>query len=214
MKIKIPHGLIKKLAIPVLALGIGNASHAQIKGNIEMNTSKNSLVETNFFYRSDKLKTRGFTFMDYFFKNGGFFGKTILNTKLRKNTSLETQVYHINEPITKSGVGASYKIPINNINAKIGILPFWIDKKGNPIKNNINANYFFKVKLPKDFSFMTFGQFTINSKGGPRWGYGEIGLSKKFGKNKKWEISYNPSLEAQGKFSTRYYHRIALRRKF
>jgi hypothetical protein len=214
IKNKTTQKLIKKLAVPIIALNIGNVANAQENGNIEMNISKKPLVETNLFYKSDKLKINGFTSIDYYFKDKEYSGTTNLDTKLSKNFSLESQIHHFNEPFTKIGIGASYKIPTDKINAKVGFLPLRLDKEGNFIKKSISTKYSIGINLPKNFSLNTFGQFTINSKGGPKWEYGEIDLSKKFGKDKKWEISYNPSLKAQGKFSPKYTHRIALRRKF
>lgn len=210
----------KKVIIAALGLAglvaMPSESHSQIKGNIEANISKEPLVETNFFYGNEKLRTNGFTFLDYYFKDGGYFGKSTLNTKISKNLSAETQVYHINEPFSKAGIGMNYEVPIKNkdLSLNAAILPLWMNKEGNLIKNNVNAKYFISYNLPKGFSIKTFGQFAVNSKGGPQWKYGEIDLSKKLGENNKWVISYNPSLTNREGIVPKYTHRIALRRKF
>jgi len=189
-------------------------AEAQINGNLECNLSKNSLIETNFFYNLP-LNTKGFTFLDYYFNGDKFFGKSILSTDLIKNLDLETQVYHAGEPVTKAGVGLKYHlVKSKNVNVKVGIHPVWLSKEGKFIKNQIDMTYSVGINLPRNFNIFAFGQFNLASNGGPQWGYGEIEVNKKIGKNKKLEVSYNPSLTNQNKFVPKYTNRFALRQNF
>jgi hypothetical protein len=204
-------GTILKL---VLMLCLALPLRAQLNGDIELNLSENSLIESNFYYGSEFLRTKAFTFVDYALENDGYFGKTYLNTNIAYGLGTEIQLYHINKPFSFAGAGLTFTIPTDKFYAYLGLLPLWLDDAGSLMKNNVTTVYLFTISLPKNLNFLAFGQFNLAAEGGPAWEYGELDLALKLGKEQKWEIAYNPSLNSSGELLPDYVNRLAVRRKF
>jgi len=190
---------------------------AQINGNVEYILSEkldNSYARLNFFY-GDIKKIKGFSFLELYHGQKGYFGKTSLEKQIIPRVNAIAQPTYISEPLTKTGLGTS----INAIKTKnksflnLQVLPVWISKKFKKNKNEFVLGYSAKVNLPRDFFLFGFGQMNIANKEGPTWNYGELTAGKNI---KKWSFGYNPALinRGQGKAIPKMEHRAYVSAKF
>ena len=206
------------------AVGLGVATgmpaeraEAQVAGNVEyIQSEKNekSFARGNIFYGLPQ-NVNGFSFIE-FYKNGdGYFGKTMLNRPIVSGLGPKVEGVHNGELLSRVGLGASFSVPgmPKGSYANLGILPVWLSEEG----KRLQAQYAFGFKLPKGFYLSSFGEMNlraeprsvtsstgeVNTKTGPRWGYGEAELTKSFG---PFEVGYNMRLYDDGNASPKHQH--------
>jgi len=198
-------------------------AQAQVNGSMEYllsEHSENSYPRLNLFY-GDIEKVKGFSFLELYKNQKGYFGKTTLEKQIIPRVNAAAQIKYAGEPLTSVGLGASVNVVKTNNNSFFNFqaLPVWIPKgfklnKDEFVnKKEVILGYSAKVNLPKDFFLFSFGQMNVNDKGGPTWCYGELTAGKKF---KKWSVGYNPALvsKGQGKAVPKMEHRAYVSRDF
>ena len=147
----------------------------------------------------------GYTFLDLSRTQTGYFGKTTITKDVAKGFGLRGQVVHANEPVTRSGAGITYTLPMpgflkGNVFAKVNYMPLWSSNStGKRIENKSTVGYYASVELPKNFSFMSFADINLEAKGGVQWEYGEAEISKKLETPiGTFNIGYNAALQNNG----------------
>ena len=190
-------------------------AEAQVKGCVEYIQSeinKNSYPRLNMFY-SLPGKINGFTFVEFYKANKGYFGRTNLNRLITKNIGPRATIVHAGQPLSQIGLGVGTTVPYmpKNVSANVGLLPVWLDNKGKIVKDKVEAQYFFDVKLPLGFSVNSFGNLNVAAQGGPQWTYGEINAGRNIG---PFRVSYNPALLNKGNAIPKLEHRIAISLNF
>jgi hypothetical protein len=193
-----------------------------ISGDIEYNHSEhseNDLVELNAFYKLPG-KVKGFTWMD-FKKKSGFFGKSTLTRDFGEYLQGATELVHGNKPLTETRVGAYVNVPMpKGIPGKprlnLRYMPLCIDSSGDRVHDKQMVGYCATAKLPMGMNALAFGWLNAADDKGISWNYGELDVSKAFGKDKRWVIAYNPALTGKGagKATPHIENRVAIRRKF
>lgn len=204
------------------AIGLANIlpmknveAQGNVRGSLEFIQSEigeNSYPRLNSFYRLPQ-RISGYTFME-FYKNGdGYFGRTNLNRPIINGVGPRTIMIHGGEPVSKVGLGIGAIMPHmpRNISATAGVIPFWIDKDGRRIRNNIEFQYSINANLPLGLSVNSFGIWNVAAQNGPQWRYGEVNAGRNFG---KFRISYNPALLNDGDAYPKVEHRAAIELKF
>lgn len=202
---------LMKLLLAIMLATTSVKAKAQIDGDIEYIHSefnKNSYPRTNFFYELPG-DTKGFTYLEFYKDDKGYFGKTSLEKKIDYGINSKVQIIHLNEPFNHIGFGFSAGItyPKKGI-AKISFMPKWYNNHGKK-KKKIILGYYGSIDLFKGFNITSFGEWNIYDK--PKWTYGEISLSKKIG---DITISYNPSLRGKGDAVPNLEHRISAKIDF
>jgi hypothetical protein len=176
-------------------------------GYIYSGEQEGSYLETNLFYGLP-WGVNGFTYVDLY-NLGGYFGETSLDKPMWKGVGPKIHLQHVDEPFSNAGLGVSAVIPglPEGIFLKVGLVPLWTNKYGSMKKTM--AEYCFSVELPEKFVLSGFGNVDLVSK--PTWGYGELEIARRIGKNVR--IGYSASLcsKGHGKATPDLEHRIALR---
>jgi hypothetical protein len=210
--------IIASLAIAGLSVFSKPTIAGELNGDIGYVHSEEkdrSYVEANVFYGLP-ARIRGFTFLDFYRGEGGYFGKTILDKSLVKGLNLRGQVVHGNELYTQAGIGVSFDasgMPPKTF-ANLSLIPFWMSKDGESIENKSVLGYCVGADLPYDFSIKCFGDVNLDSEDGITWEYGELELSRKIGLNGMMGYSAALANDGAGKSTPKLEHRIAIRFKY
>ena len=195
--------------ISLTALTLPNKAMAEVHGNIkyikttEESNSVGSYVEGNFFYELPG-KINGYTFVDLYGKEHGYFGKTSLDKKIVKDISGKTELNNFNEPASEIGFGVKYQIPglPDNAFANVSLMPFYFDK-GEKIEGKTLLQYFAVLNLPRGFELSSFGEWDEEGN----WTYGEIEFKKAID---PVGLSYNPALIGLENSTPDLEHRFAI----
>lgn len=187
--------------------------HAQVNGTVEhiqSEESENTYLRGNFFYGLPG-GINGYSFVELYRGDNGFFGKTMLTKKLTDELGLKVEALHSNSPLTQVGVGACVDVPMpEGSSLNIKGLPVYFDENG-VVDDKAVIGYSGSVKLPGDFKLSSFGEINVGAKGGPEWGYGEIFLGRELG---NIIVGYNPALKNDGDLSPRLEHRVTVGVRF
>lgn len=159
------------------------------------------------------IKATGY--MDFYDKNQGYFGKTIVEKGITDKLSLRAHTYQINEPFSNLGVGASFVLPTpKGLFLKVSYIPFWINSRGEEIRNKQIVGLSASVDLPHDLSLWAFGEVNPVAVKGTQWSYGEIELAKTFGKRFSVGANIQLNCKGPGKLEPEVIPRLAMRLKF
>jgi hypothetical protein len=173
-------------------------SAQQVSGNLKYfqatKPAECSYTEANTFY-SLPGGINGYTFMDVYGDRTSS-GKTTLSKKTGEdNISLIGRIVHSDEPLTEAGIGFQNQVNLKNGYFSVNLIPFFFDKEGNHESGRMAIEYCFGRELGRGFNLEAFGDWMINH-GKTSWDYGEIELTKKFGKHLK--IGYSGALCSHG----------------
>jgi hypothetical protein len=156
-------------------------------------------------------------FVDFYEKDAGYFGKTIVEKGLIGKLNFRTHIESYKEPFTRVGFGLSYALPTpKGTFAKLCYLPVFVDKEGEKIDNKQVVGLALGAELPYDCSLLAFGEMNVAAKNGVQWAYGEVELAKRFGEEKRFSVGLNLQLNNQGAGNPvpEVVPRLALRAKF
>lgn len=207
-------GIIATGLAALAGLGLmPSKAQAQVSGNVEYIQSEvdaASYPRFNAFY-STPGDVKGYTFMEFYKGGDGYFGKSIFSKEIGKGLELRTELNHVNEPLTKTGVGLQRAVPglPENVFLKLGVLPLWFGNEGKAFGDNTIAQYFVSLTgLPLGLSADSFGQINLNTG---EWGYGEVGVGRDVG---PVTVRYNPALLNKGGAVPEVQQRVSLGVKF
>jgi len=195
----------------------------KLSGNIAyfLGTDSNAGAQTTYteLNHSTTLpySTKVSGFVDFYEKDTGYFGKTVIEKGLVDKLNLRANVEHINEPISRVGFGLSYSLPMpKGTFAKVCYLPAYLDREGEKVDNRQIVGLVIGAELPYDFSLLAFGEMNVAAEKGPQWCYGEIELARKFGEEKRFSVGLNLQLNNNGVGNPipEVVPRLALRAKF
>jgi hypothetical protein len=154
-------------------------------------------------------KVSGYTFLELYGGDKGYFGKTSLTKNIAGPLSATSEITHVNAPISQIGVGAKVAVPMpQKAYCTVKLLPCWVDNTGKHVDNKVIAGYAIGTSLGKGWSIGSFGEMNIGAKGGPQWGYGEVSVTKSV--TKDLSVSYNPALKFSGTAAPKLEHRISM----
>lgn len=195
---RIKSGLGKKVATTTWAAINGIPLIAGPNANVELYkpiAEEGATVRTNVFYNIGN--TKGYTWSD-FGTEGGYFGKSTFTTPVSDKASLKTQVVHGNEPFTQAGIGATANVPYlpKGFYANVGVVPFWMNKNAEFVKDKAIASYYISASLPKGLLISSFGEANVFDRAGPTWSYGEIDISKQL--TEKLNVGFNIPMTSKG----------------
>ena len=188
-----------------------NAQDNNVKASVDVVRSENqpvSFIRPNVFYALP-LGIKGYTFGEFYNEGNNYFSKTILEGKLDDNSAagLVGHVVTGSGFNTQAGLGLNAVVPSPEGSfVKLSFLPIFADSKGRMVNNKAVGGYFGSVNLPLGINLSSFGEINLDAKGGPKWGYGEISLSKNI--TDKLAVAYNPLLKNQGKLNPRVEHAV------
>ena len=184
---------------------------ADVSGNVkyiqttEESNSSGSYPECNVFYELPR-GINGYTFIDLYDHGDGYFGRTSLNRELGRKVRGNVEFNHFNELFSNVGVGIKAQIPRlpKDAFATVNVMPFYVDRRGNRVKNKGLLQYFGSLTLPKDFTLSSFGEWDI-ARG--KWEYGEVELTTDLG---PFTAGYNGGLIGDGDATPNLEHRASL----
>lgn len=141
------------------------------------------------------MKVSGF--LDFYGHDKGYFGKTTLDKSLTEKLGLRVQAIHVNAPLSQAAFGATYSLPApKNTFAKVGYLPLFLDSKGNQVDDKQTVAVVVGARVPRNYSFVAFGEVNVAGTKGPQWVYGEIEFAKKI--NDRVSVGLNLQLNNKG----------------
>ncbi len=207
-------GLAGIVALGVAALALSpSKTNADVGGNIkyvqtsEESNSLGSYPEANVFYNLPK-GISGYTFVDLYNHDGGYFGRTSLTKDFKGTDDLAIKVEgnHINAPLSDVGIGARLDIPNlpESVYADISLMPFYFDNNGNFIERKGLLQYFASTKLPLDLKLSSFGEWNLRTS---NWEYGEMELARDLG---PFSLGYNGVLLNDGDWIPTLEHRASV----
>jgi len=212
-------GIRSTLVAAVLSGTAATASATPLlSGNIEHIQSTQeqkggSYERFNGFYKLPG-EVKGYTFGE-FYHDGTNFIKHNLSRKVAGPVSLASQIKSVNEPLTDAGLGLQVAyFGKSGSYAVAKLLPLWMNKEGNSVKNREVLGFAIGTDLGSKVSVGIFGEINLKAKSGAEWAYGECSVMYKV--NKDWSFGYNPALrnKAKGSVIPRMESRFALQRKF
>lgn len=158
---------------------------ADVSGNIKYiqttqeSNSLGSYPEANVFYGLPR-GISGYTFLDLYNHDGGYFGRTSWTKDFRDTDELALKLEgnHINTPLSDIGFGARVNIPKlpESIYGNVSLMPFYFNKKGVVTKSLFQ--YYATTNLPYNLNLSSFGEWNLRNG---QWEYGEVELAKDLG---------------------------------
>ncbi|USN45536.1 MAG: hypothetical protein H6502_00155 [Candidatus Woesearchaeota archaeon] len=146
-----------------------------------MDGPQTGYFETNIFLEKGlPFSMNGYTFMDFFRGNAGYYGETTLEKPLGESgLSLKTQTVHANEFFTRQSFGLGYVVPLPEAARtflKVGVMPLTLNNDGSKTTQPL-VDWYISHELGAGLTLSTFGDIEDNGQ----WGYGEAELRGQWG---------------------------------
>lgn len=187
-------------------------AESQVNGNIkylqtaEKESVLGSYVEAKALYKLPG-NINGFSFVDFYKNERGYFGKTNLTKSLKGGLSAKVQNIYVNEPFTEAYLGFNYRIgEKDKYSISVDVLPVVINSEKD-WKQNQRADYSVRANLPYDMTISNFGSWKFERLENPEWTFGELNITKHVG---EVNFGYSGALNSDGDAAPTLEHRVSI----
>lgn len=147
---------------------------------------KGSYPEVNVLYTLPG-EVKGYSWMDRF-SDGSYTGQTQLTKEAVKNVSGMVQFEHGNRPLSWTGLGAMFNIPVKDGYANVKVLPLWINSQREVTPGKGLVGYAYGKSFDgmlngalNGWRFDAFGEINVTSSRGKESSKGKRNMEMSYG---------------------------------